>query len=125
MTLEERTAIAALGLTAAPIGVGDGLTGEMMKLAHRRWGEVVCPHTAVAIEALHDDAVARSPHPVVILATAHPAKFPETVRAVLGIDPPLPERVGDLYARAERMTALPCAVEPIKAHIRACLAGRA
>lgn len=125
LTLEEREQIAAMGLSAAPVGVGDGLTAEMMKLALRRWGEVVCPHTAVGLEALHDDALANSPHPVVVLATAHPAKFPETVRAVLGIDPALPERVGDLYGRPERMTALPCAAEPIKEHIRACLKVRA
>jgi threonine synthase len=58
-------------------------------------GEVVCPHTAVGLKA------ARSRRgdprtPMVTLATAHPAKFPEAVSAACGVSPALPARLAHL-----------------------------
>ena len=44
---------------------------------------------------------------IVTLATAHAAKFPETVEQALGIRPGLPDRVGDLYSRPERFEVGP------------------
>ena len=41
---------------------------------------------------------------MITLATAHPAKFPEAVEAASGVHPPLPDRMSDLYERAERIT---------------------
>jgi threonine synthase len=42
--------------------------------------------------------------PMITLATAHPAKFPDAVNAASGIKPPLPPRMADLYDRDERVT---------------------
>ena len=64
--------------------------------------ELVCPHTAVGLEVarpLSDASV-----PMITLATAHPAKFPDAVEAATGIRPPLPKRMADLYDRPERVT---------------------
>ncbi|WP_172328089.1 threonine synthase [Mangrovicoccus sp. HB161399] len=64
-------------------------------------GEVLCPHSAVGVKvALEnlDPAV-----PMITLATAHPAKFPDAVHAAIGIRPPLPKRMADLYDRSERV----------------------
>jgi threonine synthase len=44
---------------------------------------------------------------MITLATAHPAKFPDAVEAAIGIRPPLPKRMADLYERSERMTEVP------------------
>ena len=41
---------------------------------------------------------------MVILATAHPAKFPDAVEAACGVRPPLPPRMADLMTRPERIT---------------------
>jgi threonine synthase len=41
---------------------------------------------------------------MITLATAHPAKFPDAVKAATGIHPPLPPRMADLFERAERVT---------------------
>jgi threonine synthase len=46
-------------------------------------------------------------NPMVTLATAHPAKFPDAVQAATGLRPPLPPRMADLYDRAERVTPVP------------------
>ena len=56
-------------------------------------------------------AVARqaeaSHSPMVTLATAHPAKFPDAVEKACGIRPGLPARLGHLMAAKERFTVLP------------------
>ena len=65
-------------------------------------GYLLDPHTAVGLHVareLADPAV-----PMVTLATAHPAKFPDAVEAACGIRPALPPRSGDLMARQERST---------------------
>jgi threonine synthase len=72
----------------------------------RATGEVVCPHTAVGIHAARarrgDPAV-----PMVVLATAHAAKFPDAVEAACGLRPELPARLADLMRRPERVTRVP------------------
>ncbi len=45
--------------------------------------------------------------PMVTLATAHPAKFPDAVEQATGTRPALPPRLGDLLQRPERLTVLP------------------
>jgi threonine synthase len=57
---------------------------------------------AVAEKEARDPAV-----PMIVLSTAHPAKFPDAVRAACGSEPALPDWLGDLGARAERVTVLP------------------
>ena len=63
-------------------------------------GEIVDPHTAVAISVaerfLSDDV------PMITLSTAHPAKFPDAVEAATGTRPGLPSWLGDLMEREER-----------------------
>lgn len=69
-------------------------------------GVLQCPHTATGIKAARD--VRGNPAtPMVILATAHPAKFPDAVEAATGQRPPLPPRMADLYDRPERVTRVP------------------
>ncbi len=81
--------------------VGDGVAhvvrassigGEPSRAAqrwsHAEHGIVVDPHTAVGVARARDLLEAEPGCSPVVVETAHPAKFPEVVRAVLGIDPP-------------------------------------
>jgi threonine synthase len=70
--------------------------------AFQTTGEVLCPHTAVGVKVARD--AADPAVPMVTLATAHPAKFPDAVEAAIGQRPALPSRMADLYERAERVT---------------------
>jgi threonine synthase len=64
------------------------------------------PHTAVGLAVAEKET--RDPSvPMVVLSTAHPAKFPDAVKAACGIEPALPDWLGGLYARTERVTVLP------------------
>jgi threonine synthase len=74
--------------------------------AYRSTGEVICPHTAVGLHAARlrrgDPAV-----PMVVLATAHPAKFPDAVEAACGVRPALPAWLAEPMRRPERVTKVP------------------
>ena len=73
----------------------------------RHWastGELLCPHSAVGVHVA--EAHLRAAVPMITLATAHPAKFPDAVEAASGIRPPLPARMADLYDRPERVTRI-------------------
>lgn len=64
------------------------------------------PHTAVALAVAEKEA--RDPSvPMVVLSTAHPAKFPDAVAAACGVTPGLPDWLADLPGRPERFTVLP------------------
>ena len=68
------------------------------------------PHTAVGIGAAKAAVVAGRVDPsvpMVVLATAHPAKFPDAVEKATGRRPELPPRLSDLYVREERLSDLP------------------
>jgi threonine synthase len=77
-----------------------------MRTVRRETGNFVDPHTAVAIAVAEKEQ--RDPAvPMVVLSTAHPAKFPDAVEAATGMRPPLPAWLSDLNQRPQRMTALP------------------
>jgi threonine synthase len=64
------------------------------------------PHTAVALAVAEKET--RDPSvPMVVLSTAHPAKFPDAVAAACGVTPALPDWLADLPMRTERFTVLP------------------
>lgn len=79
----------------------DNETTETIRALHEDNGMLIDPHTAVGLAA----AKARHEHdgtPMVVLATAHPAKFPDAVETATGVRPTLPERMNDLHEREER-----------------------
>lgn len=78
-------------------------------------GELLCPHSAVGVKVADEQRDAATP--MITLATAHPAKFPDAVEAATGIRPPLPARMADLFERPERLTRLPNDLEALKTHI--------
>ena len=81
----------------------------------RETGELVCPHTAVGLHVAEGHLGAT---PMVTLATAHPAKFPDAVEAATGLRPPLPARLSHLYDRPERLTRVPDDAEALKRLVR-------
>ncbi|MCA8868905.1 MAG: threonine synthase [Rhodobacteraceae bacterium] len=70
---------------------------------YRMSGEVVCPHTAVGVKVAADKR-SGGRVPMITLATAHAAKFPDAVQAACGIRPELPPHMADLFQRPERLT---------------------
>jgi threonine synthase len=93
-------------------------TAATIRSVHREAGCLIDPHTAVAVAVAEKEP--RDPTvPMVVLSTAHPAKFPDAVRAASGITPQLPEWLGDLGARSERVTVLPADQAAVEKFINA------
>jgi threonine synthase len=87
-----------------------------MRWAAEDAGQVIDPHSAIGLAAAR---IADLPAdvPVVTLATAHPAKFPDAVERATGRRPLLPARVGSLFEREERYATLPATLEAIEGFI--------
>jgi threonine synthase len=94
----------------------DELTLQTIRDVHKEYGYILDPHSAVGF------AVARKlarelPEPVVVPATAHPAKFPETIKRALGAAPPMPKSLAALMDKPERTTLLPADAKAVAAFI--------
>ena len=67
---------------------------------------LIDPHTAIGVETAFEMSSKLS-RPIVSLATAHPAKFPDAAKKAVGQIPALPPSLSDLYERKENFTVLP------------------
>jgi threonine synthase len=77
-----------------------------MRTMLRETGKCIDPHTAVGVAVSERENRDRSV-PMVVLGTAHPAKFPDAVEAACKVRPALPEWLADLHERPERVAVLP------------------
>ncbi len=95
----------------------DAGTLKTMKAIHEETGVLVDPHTAVGIAAAR--AKRKDPKvPMVAVATAHPAKFPDAVEKATGIRPALPARLADIMQRPERCEEIRWNLDALKDYIR-------
>jgi threonine synthase len=108
-------ALAALNAAFASGRCSEAGTTATIRRLHKETGEILCPHSAVGVKVAEEHLGIT---PMITLATAHPAKFPDAVEAAMGKRPALPERMADLYARAERVTRVPNDLSAIEALIR-------
>lgn len=127
--MEELKSAGAFTVSASAIGVLRGIydsgcvsearTLEEIGNTLKECGELLCPHSAVGVNVARQ-ALARDPEtPMITLATAHPAKFPDAVARATGVRPGLPPRMADLFEREERVTRVPDDLGALKALIRA------
>lgn len=100
------------------VSVDDDATLGRMRTSARDDGYLPCPHTAVALEGLERyRAVSGDTRPAIVLATAHPAKFPDAVRRATGEPAPRSPQLEGLVDRQRNV--LPLDAEP--AALRAAL----
>jgi threonine synthase len=91
--------------------VDDAAIRARIRLGFERYGQLWCPHTATAAE-VHDRMAAGAagsgglPGRWVVVATAHPAKFPEIVEPLIGRSVPVPETLARLLARPTACTEI-------------------
>ena len=117
-----------LGEIRAHFGAGRCNEEETAATIEEVWNEagyLLDPHTAIGVHVAknHDDGVA----PMVVLGTAHPAKFPDAVEKASGVRPELPDNLKEMMTAEERQQVLAAeqgAVERyIEDHARAVTAG--
>jgi threonine synthase len=106
-------------LAAGPFlscAVSEAGTTAAIRRVHAETGMAIDPHTAVGVAAAAERLSGSGP--IVCLATAHPAKFPDAVELAIGLRPELPPRLADLMLREERCVTLPNDLGAIQAYIR-------
>jgi threonine synthase len=85
-------------------------TAAEIRTTLRETSRLIDPHSAVALAVAEKetrDPTRDSSIPMIVLGTAHPAKFPDAVQAACGVRPELPEWLGDLPGRKERFAPMP------------------
>jgi len=101
----------------------DAATAQVIGDVYKQFGYLLDTHSAIGVGAAR--ARRRDPRvPMVMLATAHPAKFPIAVEAASGVHPALPSHLCDLYERDEKYISLPGSYDVIKTHIETTLKER-
>jgi threonine synthase len=85
---------------------------------HAATGMLLDPHTAIGLAAARACAPDDAAIPVVALATAHPAKFPDAVEQATGLRPALPAHLADLFERPERYTVIDNDVTSVQRAVR-------
>jgi threonine synthase len=116
--------------TFVAASLDDRATLDVIADLYHRTGYLADPHTAVGVGAARACRVERARPdavlelPVVCLATAHPAKFPDAVEQATGVRPALPDHLTDLFDRPERYDVLAADVDAVRAHVERCVSPR-
>ena len=101
----------------------DPATEAEIRHLYAATGYLADPHTAIGIAAgrasLASASAGTYPKPVIAMATAHPAKFPDAIEKAVGMRPALPPRLADLYDRPEHFTVAPNNLAAVQALVRA------
>jgi threonine synthase len=92
----------ALGRDVSAVSISDDETRACIRDVYERTGYVLDPHSAVGVSA-HARIPSLGTGPVVVLATAHPAKFPEVVEEAIGRSVPLPPGIVAVMDRPEHV----------------------
>lgn len=96
------------------MSVDRALTSVTIKKVYDEYGYLLDPHTAVGFAAAQENDEQTGQGEVVCLATAHPAKFPETVQESIGALPPVPENIKKLEGMPQKLVVSKADVENIK-----------
>ena len=102
----------------------DDGTQRVIREIYDTTGELLDPHSAIGVDAARQCRGDRSV-PMISLATAHPAKFPDAVQAATGVHPALPDRMAGLFDRDEKFATLPNDITAVQDFVRKAAGGRA
>ncbi len=98
----------------------DPEVSAVIERVYAEHGVLLDPHTAVGVGVAQKLGPGQAP--MVALATAHPAKFPDAVFDATGVRPPLPSHLSDLLERPERLEHADNSSESIAGFVRGVFA---
>jgi threonine synthase len=118
-TIHQAPDMAALRRELFAVSIDDETTRQTLARVHREHGVLLEPHGAVAWAGLERFAAENraSVATAISLETAHPAKFPEEVRALTGVEPELPPSLEGLDDRKECFGEIATDYGAFKAHL--------
>ena len=95
--------------------------GDCIRRVKAETGYLIDPHSACAlVAARRTQAATGARHPMIALATAHPAKFPDAIEAITGQRPALPARLASLLTDPERITTMANDLGAVKGFVERC-----
>ncbi|AWR87252.1 threonine synthase [Meiothermus taiwanensis] len=95
--------------------VSNEATLERMQKTYEATGYMACPHTAVGLEAqARYRQQTAHPTPLISLACAHPAKFPDVVLKALGQHPPQEQALQSLHSRPTQVQVIGPTLQALK-----------
>ena len=104
--------------SVSAVSVDDEAIRARIRADRVRYGQTWCPHTATAAEAYARlDAARRAAGPWVLVATAHPAKFPETVEPLIGAAVPVPPALARLLDLPRQVSEIPASLDALCAQL--------
>jgi threonine synthase len=115
VTPEEYSRIAGFGFSSGKSTHADRIA--TIRDTWQRFGTLVDTHTADGLKVAREHR--RTGVPMLVLETALPAKFAETIREALGIEPPRPAVLQGIEALPRRVQVMPVDADRVKAYIRA------
>jgi threonine synthase len=101
-----------LARDVSAVSVGDDETRACIAEVFERTGYILDPHTAVGVRA-HQRRAPESGSPSVVIATAHPAKFPEVVEEAIGRQVALPRGIASVMDAEEHMEEITADVDAL------------
>ena len=106
-----------------PASIDDNATMEAMRIAWKRYGVLLDPHTAVAFAAANDyiKAGKLTDGHIVILATGHPAREANLVKTATGQEIPLPEKLSLLKKESDPIAVIEPRLGALEGVIASCL----
>jgi len=108
--------LTSLRQAVTAVSVGDAAISARIRADRKAFGQIWCPHTAVAAEAWANlPAEVRRDRSWCLVATASPAKFPEIVEPLIGEAVPVPPALADLLGRPTRVESLEPTLEALRA----------
>jgi threonine synthase len=84
--------------------VTDAMVLEEIRATYEKCGRIVDPHTAIGVAAARMLSGTESR---IVMATAHPAKFPDVITKALGVSLPLPEELRAAEGRTKQSVRVP------------------
>ena len=99
--------------------VSEKETADEISRVHRASDYVLDPHSAVGVAAGFRALKKHAHTPMIVAGTAHPAKFPDAIRAATGLHPPLPAHLADIMQRKERFEVVANDIGAVEQFIRA------
>jgi threonine synthase len=120
----EAAPLAAIKRDFHAVRVSETETTEEIARSYRETGMLIDPHSAVGISAARKSAAVDPSVPMIVLGTAHPAKFPAAVEKATSVTAPLPPHLAHILDAAEHFDVLPNDPARIEAFIRQSLHGQ-
>jgi len=94
--------------------ISDRSTKETLKRVYKENQVLIDPHTATAFKSAEIHSTGEE---MLVLGTAHPCKFPESVKEATGVEPKIPESIKNILNKKESYATLDDNIDVIKTHI--------